>query len=104
MILFYSNGEFLHDSNDETHGCYVVVLFLFYKYGKDGDFTGLSVNCDNLRNDCCFEQFKEELKHHVIIKRTMSGPTGHFCSLVSQSPLSQMEEVNNNIENLSMWY
>lgn len=51
------------------------------------------MNCDNLRNDCAFEQFKEELKHHVIIKRMMLGPTGHFCSRVSHSPLSQMEKV-----------
>lgn len=92
-MLFFSNGEFLYDSNHETHECHVVVLFLFYKYGKDGDFTGLSANCDSLGHDCCFEQFKEELKHRVIIKRTMSGPTGHFCSPVSHSPLSQMEAV-----------
>lgn len=51
------------------------------------------MNCDNLRNDCSFEQFKKELKDHVIIKRTLLGPTGHFCNPVSHSTLSQMEEV-----------
>lgn len=51
------------------------------------------MNCDYLRNDCCFEQLKEELKHPVIIKGTMSGATGHFCSPVPHSPLSQMEEL-----------
>lgn len=80
----------------------MVVLLLFYKYGKDGDFTGLSANCDSLGHDCCFEQFKEELKHRVIIKKTCRVQqviSAVLCHTVHCHKWKQC-----NTENLSMWY
>lgn len=56
------------------------------------EFSGLPVNCENLNH--CFGQLREKLalKYHIIIKSMMSGQIGHFCSPVSHSSSSQIEE------------